>query len=138
MNTQMTIIKHMSCVLLLGIAAQTSFASETAIPNLLGTWSGDNNTNSEPKGYQNWQKTIEITEQKGRLFKGHFSYSGGNKHFFGVIYPDNTSFSWVAVDSKGYNHGRIHSPSHISACYIEAGADATAGCADLSKQAPKP
>ncbi len=113
-----------------------AFAGE--IPNLVGTWVGENKTYSEPKGYQRWMKTIEITEQKERIFKGHFTYSGGNKHFFGVVHPDNASFSWVAVDSKGYNQGHIHSSDHISACYVEAGADATVGCADLTKQKSKP
>lgn len=121
---------------LLVALSHPTLASE--IPNLVGVWVGENKTYSEPKGYQSWTKTVEITEQKERIFKGHFTYSGGNKHFFGVVHPDNTSFSWVAVDSKGYNHGHIHSADHISACYVEAGADATAGCADLTKQKSKP
>jgi hypothetical protein len=104
------------------------------VPNLVGTWTGENNTYSDKKGYLTWSKTVEITEQKGRIFKGQFTYSDGTKHFFGVIYPDNTSFSWVSVDSKGYNQGRILSKNDISACYIESGADATVGCAELTKK----
>lgn len=104
------------------------------IPNLIGTWSGENKTYSEKKGYASWNKTVEISEQKGRIFKGQFTFSDGTKHFFGVIYPDNTSFTWVAVDSKGYNQGRIHTKSSISACYTESGADATVGCVELAKK----
>ena len=43
-------------------------------PNLIGIWAGENKTYSDKKGYLTWTKTIEITEQKGRLFKGHFTY----------------------------------------------------------------
>lgn len=108
-------------------------ASET-IPNLVGTWSGDNNTISDKKGLKTWKKTVHITEQTDRRFRGHFVYSAGRKDFFGVIYPDNLSFTWVAADSKGYNHGRILGPDHIAACYVEPGEEATAGCADLTRE----
>jgi hypothetical protein len=106
------------------------------IPNLVGIWTGENNTYSEQKGHSSWVKTVEISEQKGRIFKGHFTFSAGTKHFFGVVYPDNTSFTWVSADSKGYNHGRILSKDHVSACYAESGSDATIGCADLVKKNP--
>lgn len=106
-----------------------------AIPNLVGTWIGENRTVSGKKGYRVWgQKTIEITEQQDRRFRGHFSYPDGTKHFFGVIYPDNTSFTWVASDSKGYNHGRILGADRIGACYVESGEEATAGCAELVRR----
>jgi hypothetical protein len=106
-----------------------------ALPNLVGTWAGENRTVSDKKGYKVWGlKTVEITEQQDRRFRGHFTYPEGVKHFFGVIYPDNTSFTWVASDSKGYNHGRILGPDRIGACYVESGAEATAGCAELVRR----
>jgi hypothetical protein len=116
--------------------AQTDpVTAQEAIPDLVGTWIGENRTVSQKKGYRIWgQKTIEITEQRDRRFRGHFSYSEGTKNFFGVIYPDNISFTWVAPDSKGYNHGRILDVDRISACYVESGEDATAGCAELARQ----
>ena len=108
--------------------------ADSAIPSLIGTWVGDNNTISDKKGLKTWKKTIQITEQTDRRFRGHFVYADGRKDFFGVIYPDNTSFTWVASDSKGYNHGRIIGPDHIAACYVEPGEEATAGCADLTRE----
>jgi len=108
--------------------------NEDQVPNLVGTWTGENKTYSEKKGYSTWTKTVEISEQKGRIFKGQFTYADGTKHFFGVIYPDNATFTWVSVDSKGYNQGRIHSKNNISACYTESGADATVGCVELTKK----
>ncbi|MFM7085051.1 MAG: hypothetical protein ACKOW3_08625 [Hyphomicrobium sp.] len=110
-------------------------AKSEPIPNLVGTWVGDNKTVSDKKGYKDWgKKTVEITEQKDRRFRGHFTYSEGTKNFFGVIYPDNKSFTWVAPDSKGYNHGRILDADHIGACYVEAGSEGTAGCAELERK----
>jgi hypothetical protein len=112
----------------------TAAHAENPIPNLVGTWIGDNNTISDKKGLKTWTKTVVITEQQDRRFRGHFTYSAGTKHFFGVIYPDDTTFTWVASDSKGYNHGRILAPDRIAACYVESGQDATAGCADLVRK----
>ena len=104
------------------------------IPDLVGTWSGENRTISDKKGHKSWPKTVHITEQTDRRFRGYFDYSAGRKTFFGVIYPDNIAFTWVASDSKGYNHGRILSRDLIAACYVEPGAEATAGCAELVRQ----
>lgn len=105
------------------------------IPNLVGTWKGENLLVSDLKGYKEWgEKVIHITEQRDRRFRGTFTYPDGTKNFFGVIYPDNISFTWVASNSKGYNHGRILGKNQISACYVESWEQATAGCATLDRQ----
>lgn len=105
------------------------------VPNLVGTWKGENRAISDAKGYHVWgEKTVVITDQQDRRFRGHFTYPAGTKHFFGVIYPDNVSFTWVASDSNGYNHGRILDADKIGACYVESGAEATASCAELVRQ----
>lgn len=124
-----------AAVLVAAVAAGARAEGEDDIPNIVGTWVGENKTISDKKGYRDWgTKIIDITEQKDRRFRGQFTYEGGTKKFFGVIYPDNVSFVWVASDSKGYNHGRILSADRISACYVESGEEATAGCADLTKR----
>jgi hypothetical protein len=106
--------------------------------NMVGTWQGVNRTISDKKGLREWDKTIHITEQTDRRFRGHFTYSAGTKRFFGVIYPGDESFTWVASDSKGYNHGRILDDDRITACYVEPGEEATAGCSDLRRISPTP
>jgi len=116
------------------VACSSPAQTDGNTPNLIGIWTGENNTYSDKKGYRTWIKTVEITEQKGRLFKGNFAFSTGIKNFSGVIYPDNTSFTWVGVDSKGYNHGRIHGADRISSCYVESGEEATVGCVELTKK----
>ena len=68
------------------------------------------------------------------LIQGTFSYTDGTKNFFGVIHPDNKTITWVASNSRGYNIGKLLNKNNISACYVEAGIDATAGCADLKRK----
>lgn len=114
--------------------APSSSADQVPVPNLVGTWKGENQTVSQ-EGYRVWgEKTVVITDQQDRRFRGHFTYPAGTKHIIGVIYPDNVSFTWVASDSKGYNHGRILGGDKVGACYVESGADATAGCAVLVRE----
>lgn len=107
--------------------------ADRRIPNLLGEWRGVNQTISDIKGLKEWEKTVYITEQKDRRFRGHFEYSEGRKDFFGVIHPGNRRFTWVASDSRGYNFGRIHWRNKISTCYVEPWEEATAGCVVLRR-----
>ena len=111
----------------------TQNISAENIPNLIGMWSGENDTFSELKGLKTWEKNVEITEQTDRRFKGHFTYSDGTKNFYGIIHPDNVTITWVASNSRGYNIGKILESNKISACYVESGIDATVGCAVLSR-----
>ena len=104
------------------------------IPNLIGNWIGSNDTFSELKGMKSWEKKVNIFEQTDRRFKGKFTYSGGTKNFYGIIHPDNTTITWVASDSRGYNIGKIMGENKISACYVESGIDATVGCAELMRK----
>ncbi len=123
------------------VAADTDLlpaAKDPAIPNLIGTWDGNVDTIGDIHGLRSRRRTVHITEQTDRRFRGHFVYSEGRRDFFGVIYPDNVTFTWVNPNSKGYNHGHIFGPDRISACYVEAGPEATAGCADLKRIDPKP
>lgn len=81
-------------------AAVPAAIAQDAAPDLRGTWSGDNTTISDKKGLKTWKKTIHITEQTDRRFRGYFVYSAGRKDFFGVIYPDNETFTWVASEDR--------------------------------------
>ena len=44
------------------------------------------------------------------------------------------TITWVASNSRGYNIGKLLSKNKISACYVESGIDATAGCAELIRK----
>ncbi len=112
----------------------THYFKSTEIPNLVGTWGGENLTISDKKGYKESLKQVTITEQQDRRFRGTFIYADGTKHFFGVIYPDNKSFTWVSTPSHGFVHGRILSEDKIGPCYVETFENATAGCATLERE----
>lgn len=112
----------------------TNTLKQSEVPYLVGTWHGQNLTLSNEKGYQSRPKQITITEQKDYRFRGSFNYAGKTKHFFGVIYPDNKSFTWVSTTSHGFVHGRIIAKEKIAACYLETWESATTGCATLERK----
>ena len=131
LNKYYRVIIALVCASLLSVGCMRS--DNETVPNLVGEWKGMNHTISDSKGYLEWEKTLTISEQKDRRFKGAFDYSEGNVKFSGVIFGDNTSFAWVSEGSKGYNMGKILGDDKISACYVEAGEQATAGCAELMR-----
>lgn len=108
------------------------------IPNMVGTWSGKTDSIGDKFGMRTRDRTVHITEQTDRRFRGYFDYEDGHKDIFGIVFPDNVSFAWVSKISKGTVQGRILGPDHIAACYIESGPDATAGCSDLKRTSAKP
>jgi hypothetical protein len=120
----------------LGLAIMPARAEDT--PNFVGTWTGKTDSIGAVYGIRTRDRTVHITEQTGRLFRGYFDYEAGHKDFFGVVYPDNQSFGWVTTTSKGQVQGRILAKDHIAACYLESGAEATAGCSDLTRTDAKP
>ena len=127
-------MKFLKILALSFILCSHGVSSQEPIPNLVGTWMGVNKTLSEQRGFRSWEKKVEILEQKDRRFKGTFSYTDGTKNFFGVIHPDNQTITWVASNSRGYNMARLLDTNLMSACYIESGIDATAGCAELKRK----
>ncbi len=132
LNKHYKIVIALVCASLLSVACMHSENKKT-IPNLYGEWKGVNQTVSDAKGYSEWDKTVTISEQKDRRFKGYFEYSEGTINFSGVIFGDNTSFAWTSENSQGYNVGRVLGDNKISACYVESGEQATAGCAELTR-----
>ncbi len=132
--TYLNSMKFLKILILSFILSLHDVSSQEPIPNLVGTWTGVNKTLSEQRGFRSWEKKVEILEQKDRRFKGTFSYTDGTKNFFGVIHPDNQTITWVASNSRGYNMAKLLGTNLMSACYIESGIDATAGCAKLKRK----
>ena len=131
LNRYYRVVIALACASLLSVACMHS--ESKSVPDLSGEWKGLNQTVSNAKGYSEWEKTLTISEQRDRRFKGSFAYSEGTVDFSGVIFGDNTSFAWTSEGSKGYNIGRVLGDNRISACYVEAGKQATAGCAELMR-----
>jgi hypothetical protein len=141
----MAIARETSFGLILAAALTTCLPSRSGIadpaeviPNLVGTWSGKNTTIGDVHGLRTRDRTVHITEQTDRRFRGYFVYEDGRKEIFGIVFPDNVSFGWVSPTSKGTVQGRVLTADHIAACYLESGDQATAGCSDLSRSSPKP
>jgi hypothetical protein len=77
--------------------------ADSAIPNLVGTWSvmsegGALIKGDKPDEKSHWvaeQKTLtaeaKITEQNGRVLKGEFTSSKATEKFVAIIGPDNKS-----------------------------------------------
>ena len=128
---------RLTCAAAFWIAA-TIAVPAADVPNLVGTWTGTTDSVSVKFGMRTRERTVHITEQTDRRFRGYFDYEAGRKDFFGIVFPDNTSFAWVSTTSKGDVQGRILAADHIAACYVEAGPEATAGCSDLTRGSPKP
>lgn len=126
-----------SAVLAGATAPQPSFAADNG-PSLVGTWSGHTDSIGDIHGLRTRDRTVHITEQTDRRFRGYFVYEDGRRDFFGIVFPDNTSFAWTSTAAKAVTEGRILGDGHIAACYIEAGAEATAGCSDLTRVDTKP
>ncbi len=120
----------------LGAVALSGLASADSpgVPDMMGTWSGDNRTISAAEGYRVRKKSVNVTEQQGRRFKGTVDYADGTDRFIGILRSDNKSFMWVDIESQGHVFGEIVSPGVIEACYLHTGEDAVAGCSILVKQ----
>jgi hypothetical protein len=119
-------------------AAPLPSAADDDGPSLVGTWSGHTKSIGDIYGLRTRDRTVHITEQTDRRFRGYFTYEGGHRDFFGVVFPDDKSFAWTSTAAKGVTEGRILGGDHIAACYIEPGAEATAGCSDLTRIDKKP
>lgn len=131
-------LANVSCLAAALLVAGASAPRAEDIPSLVGTWSGKTDSIGNVYGLRTRDRTVHITEQTDRRFRGYFVYEAGRKDFFGIVFPDNLAFSWVSPTSKGEVHGRILGPDHIAACYIEGGEQATAGCSDLTRTDNKP
>ena len=55
------------------------------IPNLIGKWQGENIQSTLKHGFIKSKNTVEITEQRNRLFRGYVVHKGGKEAFVGVI-----------------------------------------------------
>ena len=125
---------YIFCILFLfSIISNNAFGKK--IPNLIGVWKGENIQSSIKKGYSRNQNTIEIIEQKNRVFKGFVVHKGGKEEFVGVIRANGKDFYWVdSSDDDGKVIGEILKKNKIETCYLDSGRDAIAGCSVLKRE----
>ncbi|MBL6934761.1 MAG: hypothetical protein ISR48_05055 [Alphaproteobacteria bacterium] len=125
-----------SIIAAIGALALTGFAAPAwaEAPDLRGLWKGQNDTVSVKEGYRHREKSINITDQNGRRFKGTVDYSDGTNSFVGVLRGDNKTLIWADIGEDGHVFGTLLNPGVMEACYVNTGAAAVAGCAILIQQ----
>jgi hypothetical protein len=114
----------------LSVAAGAAHAANA--PELTGTWSGVGPSVSSDEGWEEARSAnLQITEQRGPVFKGHVQYEGGEEDFVGVVQADGKSIQ--ISNDDGIVTGTLVSPSEMEVCYVEGGGDAIAYCSMLKR-----
>ncbi len=108
-------------------ATATPAETTSAIPDLVGTWTGPSAGYDEGTGFTDYHDlgiTLVVTEQKDRIFAGHilFTVNGTESPtgFAGVIGRDGKTFS-MSEQAGGYSFGEITGPDTIEITYLEDG-----------------
>ena len=120
-------------------------ASQTAIPDVRGTWKGESESlvlgggnphhpqarASDPE-LRSVPFTLTVDKQDGRRFSGTFSSSRSSEKVIAVISRGGTIF---LADDEGYTHGTLLAPNRMELCYLHVSSAArVASCAELTKQ----
>ncbi len=131
-------MRRISSLALLAFAIMGTCAAQ--VPNLIGNWTGYQNAYTVEDGsyklMENLSISINISEQKDRLFKGNLSYTLNGKEitegFAGAIGPDNKTL-YIAESIKGYDLGTIISDNEIELIYLQDGAQGWASIEKLHR-----
>ena len=98
-------------------------ATLSAIPNMVGNWTGTANGYIEGIGYSNYQNgtiTMVVTQQQDRIFSGTLIFSSNGTTssvpFAAAIARDGRTFQEVEKDN-GYTTGQIVSDNEIEMIY---------------------
>ncbi|HEY7244147.1 MAG TPA: hypothetical protein VH678_09725 [Xanthobacteraceae bacterium] len=120
-------------------------ASQTATPDMRGTWKGQSESivlaggnphhpptkGSEPE-LRSVEFTLTVDKQDGRRFSGTFSSPRSSEKIIAVISRNGTIF---LADDEGYTHGTMLAPNRMELCYLHvSSASRVASCAELTKQ----
>lgn len=127
------------CVLLIWKPALAD-ESKTAMPNLVGTWTGEK-TIYFLKGSRHSVDILNITEQEGAHFRGTRTWEhrsddeplghAGDDHthqasepILGIVGFDNKTIHIVEHDDLGQLHARLADPDTMEVIYVEPGENA--------------
>jgi hypothetical protein len=142
------IMSRLACILTfaaLAVLPAPPAASQTAIPDLRGTWKGESESlvlgggnphhpstaASEPE-LRSVPFTLTIDKQDGRRFSGTFSSPRSSEKVIAVISRGGTI---LLADDEGYTHGTMLAPNRMELCYLHVSSAARiASCAELTKQ----
>jgi hypothetical protein len=96
-----------------------------AIPNLTGTWTGTMQAYEEGTGFTDYggsSMSMVVTEQRGRLFAGHFIFAINATRqevtMAGIIGRDGSTLSLVE-NANGYTFGVLTAPDTIELTHLD-------------------
>ncbi len=127
MKVAFTFLALVLAVLAGGCVASSPASTTPALPDLVGTWTGPMIGYDEGSGfsdYPNLTLAMEIEEQRGRLFAGHFLLNSDGREwsigFAGVVGRDNRSLT-IAERDGGYCLGEVVAEDEIELTYMQDG-----------------
>jgi hypothetical protein len=136
--------KYAWIVVLLALVAPAAASTETAIPDLRGTWKGESQSivlggtphhPKQPTGEPRLTSvpfTLVIDKQDGRRFSGTFSSANHSETVIAVISRSGTIYM---VDDDGYDVATLLSPDRMEICYLHVSAGSRiASCTELARQ----
>lgn len=138
--------KYAWIIVLVALATPAAAATqtETAIPDLRGTWKGDSQsivlggTPHHPKQQAGEPRltsvpfTLVIDKQDGRRFSGTFSSANHSETIIAVISRSGTIYM---VDDDGYDVATLLSPDRMEICYLHVSSGSRiASCTELARQ----
>jgi len=126
------------------VFSTTAALSQTAVPDLRGTWKGGSetfilgsgnahhgSTASPGPRFNSVPFTLTIDKQEGRRFSGAFSSSMGSETVIAVISQSGTIYM---VDDDGYNVATMLAPNRLEVCYLlQSPSSRIASCTELTR-----
>ncbi|HEU4379677.1 MAG TPA: hypothetical protein VFR73_13995 [Hyphomicrobiaceae bacterium] len=136
--------KYAWIVVLAALATPVAASTETAIPDLRGTWKGDSQsivlggTPHHPEQQVGQPRltsvpfTLVIDKQDGRRFSGTFSSANHSETVIAVISRTGAIYM---VDDDGYDVATMLSPDRMEVCYLHLSTRSRiASCTELARQ----
>jgi hypothetical protein len=137
--------KLATIVTVAGLITATPALSQTAVPDLRGTWKGESetiilgmgnahhgSTSSPAARLSSVPFTLTIDKQEGRRFSGTLSSSRGTETVIAVISQSGTIYM---VDDDGYSVATMLAPNRLESCYLlQSPTSRVASCTEFTKQ----
>ena len=132
-------------VTLAGMITGTPAVSQTAVPDLRGTWKGESetiilgmgnahhgSTSSPAPRLSSVPFTLTIDKQEGRRFSGTLSSPQGTETVIAVISQSGTIYM---ADDDGYGVSTMLAPNRLESCYLlQSQSSRVASCTEFTKQ----
>lgn len=133
---------------LIVLAVATAAALAQDYPDMVGVWKGhvEGVIIGDPDHFMSaveagdpekpriaeFDITVDIVEQEGRLIWGTISGGGTSEPWLGTISRDGKGLR--AVDGNGFVDGRILSADEFENCYLHTGGTIVASCAIMKRE----